>query len=333
MTGNYTRLIKTTTTLLLDACFACSGYYFFGRKAIDYSFIGASLWYVLLCIIPNVIYLGPIAIFKYIFILNPMGISTRLFTSLEVNDYTFSLGMFFIYYFIFEDKQAKHHKSKILVTIVLILFGFKRIQILSLLFIFLFNILINRKQKYISYWAIVVYAVFLFSTLSWIFMIDAGALEQLALKYKIEFSGRLAYYAFASKYFTFNLGYIGLGFTYFTKYFNELYLSGYRIAGHLIAATVHSDILNMYIELGMIPYILWITYKTLISTLLIEKNFKGLSGRLYLLVTIYLLITYLTDNTLTYSLTQTFGMLIIVIYCAFCKNELSVGKTANDRLG
>ncbi|HFQ0405966.1 TPA: hypothetical protein ACG85O_003021, partial [Enterococcus faecium] len=95
-------------------------------------------------------------------------------------------------------------------------------------------------------------------SLVFIYIIDTGILALLMSNLGITDDGaRLSFYLYSSKFYELGLGYVGTGWTWFSKYFFNLYLSHFRLNGGRIAASLHSDILTIYIEVGCIVFIIW----------------------------------------------------------------------------
>ena len=89
-----------------------------------------------------------------------------------------------------------------------------------------------------------------------------------------------------------------------------MYSSGFRIGGYGVAASIHSDILVMFIEIGFIGMLIWIYYCFKYKTVKLNRRNGTAVGEYYLLATIYMFILYLTDNTSTYFITQMIYYLI-----------------------
>ena len=98
----------------------------------------------------------------------------------------------------------------------------------------------------------------------------------------------------------------------------NLYFAGFRIGGYGIAASLHSDILTMYIELGFVMMFVWMYYCFIYKTVRINKKYGITPSEYYLLSTIFMFILYLTDNTSTYFITQ---MVYFLLPLALCEGK------------
>ena len=94
------------------------------------------------------------------------------------------------------------------------------------------------------------------------------------------------------------------------KIFEDFFKSGFAINGHGVAASIHSNTLLLYIENGFVVFVLWIIYCFGIKTKILSKKCGILSAESYLLLTVYVFILYLTDNTFKYFDTQMMYFLI-----------------------
>ncbi|HHA4618631.1 TPA: hypothetical protein ACOBF5_002991, partial [Enterococcus faecium] len=150
----------------------------------------------------------------------------------------------FLYYVFFENKNTKKHKIKIIVSLILIFMGLKRIELLALSGAILVYYVLLKWGKKIQIRALVCTICATVISLVFIYIIDTGILALLMSNLGITDDGaRLSFYLYSSKFYELGLGYVGTGWTWFSKYFFNLYLSHFRLNGGRIAASLHSDIL------------------------------------------------------------------------------------------
>lgn len=306
---NYTRLFSTVLYLILAWGFVSCGYYLFGRKVIDYCFWAMVTSYILGSIIPLGLVYGPTYVIQYFFgslLGNEMAGSYYM----EVHDLTFAMGMLFLFYSFFEDKKRKNHKTKIIITFFMIVFGFKKIEILALIIAIAMYIVLMRRGKNIQYRAFLFFVVFSAGSIIYLYLIKTGMLEILTLELGMDPKNRLGYYRYAAEYFEINPGFWGLGYTYFSRLWSELYLSHFRIDNYGIAASVHSDVIVNYIELGFFVFVWWVYYLFVSRTKILKHKFGNTVAECSLLITIYGFILYLTDNTSTYFITQMINLAV-----------------------
>ena len=238
------------------------------------------------------------------------GANTAASYMMEVHDLTFAMGLFFLYYMFVENKKERSHIKKILLSFILIVLGLKRIEILALAVAIVSYWVVLRKGKTMKGRSIFFFLVFSMLTVGYVYIIGSGTLEILATRFGIDFMGRLSYYSYARKFYKFSPLFLGNGYTYFSRYWGSLYSSGFRIGGYGVAASIHSDILVMFIEIGFIGMLIWIYYCFKYKTVKLNRRNGTAVGEYYLLATIYMFILYLTDNTSTYFITQMIYYLI-----------------------
>lgn len=238
------------------------------------------------------------------------GANTAASYMMEVHDLTFAMGLFFLYYMFVENRKERSHIKKILLSFILIVLGLKRIEILALAVAIVSYWVVLRKGKTMKGRSIFFFLVFSILTVGYVYIIWSGALEILATRFEIDFMGRLGYYSYARKFYKFSPFFLGNGYTYFSRYWGNLYSSGLRIDGYGVAASIHSDILVMFIEIGFIGMLIWIYYCFKYKTVKLNSRNGTAVGEYYLLATIYMFILYLTDNTSTYFITQMIYYLI-----------------------
>lgn len=314
------RLVSTFLYLCLPWGFVGIGYYYFGKKSIDYLFYAGCISYFVGSVLGLIIRYGMNGILAYVQSLITGEESSANFI-MEVHDLTFAMGLFFLYYLFFEDKNTKHHYKKVIISALLIFLGLKRIEILALIIAILIYFALLKWGKKITFRAIVLTIVFLVVNLGFVYIIDSGILDQLVNIYNINTNGRLDLYTFAKQYFKFSPAFPGLGFTYFSKLFGDLSTSGFRINGYRVAHGIHSNILVQYIENGFFMFILWIIYSFYFKTKRLYKKCSLVSAESYLLLTVFVFILYLTDNCFKYPNTQ---MVYFIIPLALAESPYSI---------
>ena len=83
---------------------------------------------------------------------------------------------------------------------------------------------------------------------------------------------------------------------------------------YYIMSVSHSDLARMYIELGMIGFVVWICYYILLLPGYFYKHAQRRAGDIVLCFVIVLMITYLIDNTTTLFATQFSFIMIPIAY-------------------
>lgn len=325
---NAPRLVSTVLYMCLAWGFASIGYYYFGKKSIDYLFYAGCISYFLGSVLCLIFQYGVSGIILYVQSL-VFGVENSANFVMEVHDLTFAMGIFFLYYLFFEDKNTKHHYMKVISSGLLIFLGLKRIEILALIIAIIIYFALLKWGKRITFRAVTLTIVFIIVSLGFVYMIDSGLLDQLVAIYDINTKGRLDYYGYAKQYFEMSPTFSGLGFTYFSELFANLFLSGFRINGYGVPPGIHSNILTLYIENGFVVFVLWIVYSFYIKTKKLCKKSGIVSAECYLLLTVFVFILYLTDNCFKYFDTQ---MVYFIIPLALAESPYSIFKKINKTI-
>lgn len=314
------RLTSTIVFMCLPCGFAGIGYYYFGKKSIDYLFYASCVSYFFGSVLCLIFQYGINGILYYVESMI-LGVDSPINFVMEVHDLTFAMGLFFLYYLFFEDKNTKHHYKKIICSLLLIFLGLKRVEVLALIIAIIVYYALLKWGKKITFRASVLTIVFLIVNLGFVYLIDSGILNQLVELYSINTRGRLDYYGFAKQYFELNPTFSGSGFTYFSKLFGDLSESGFRINGYGVPHGIHSNILVQYIEIGFFMFILWIVYSFYFRTKRLFKKCGIAAAESYLLLTVFVFILYLTDNCFKYPNTQ---MVYFIIPLALTESPYSI---------
>lgn len=192
---------------------------------------------------------------------------------------------------------------KIVISFIYIFLGYKRIELLAILVVALFYYLFDRyskttSRKYIVPGIIAILICFLF-----IAIIYDHRLNTIAMQYNINFNHRLDTWQYWANKTKFSIGFWGLGIGYVDK---ETFLlhgkNGLINNGLIVLSGMHSDLFKKYVEIGMIPFLIWLIYILIFKTKILYKKQGFLVAEIYLLLTIYAIILYLTDNIYSYFL-------------------------------
>ena len=290
----------------------------FGDKLVKYTFNAAILNNIIVIIFAIVRW----GIKDFTMIgLNPFGEggswtldNLNVTAFLEVHDITFAFGFFLIYFFLFYEGKDKN--KNIVLSALFIYLGLKRIQLVALFLVIGISIFITGKSKKgIKFWSAIATIVSLIVLNIFIFLINSNLISVLAAAYNINFMGRLRVYFNLSKYFNYSPGFFGYGMSYGRIIASEL------VEQNILNFTGHSDILMNYIDYGFWGFTIWIIFICYICSIHIIKRYTSKETTIWLLCTLYAIITYLTDNTTMYFCFQTIYMIIIHHMFIECKNR------------
>ncbi len=288
----FTRMVSNVIYCLVPIINAYIGLEFFGKYVIDMFFY--SLF--------SSIFINTVVVWqKFGTSLTLIYLKTLLFQEyrsgtalldlamgMEVQGATMALGIFFVYYLFYcEDEKPLKRNIYILLSLVGLYIGFKRVVLLSILLVI--AILWVLRFKRVNIRKVILYTFIVFITISfcYIFVVKTDLISTIASYCNVNMMGRTNIYMSVSKLYTLSPLYFGMGFGYIAKYLFET--TGFA---------VHSEILRMYIELGFWPFIGWIWYNIYYIPQRVVSTFGNEAGKVCITATVYTFSTYLVENTL-----------------------------------
>ena len=295
----FSNLFTSNLYIILSVLFASVVFYLFGKKGMDLFLKCSFISYFLGSILAILIKFGVKNTLVYLLTSIPPVPGMRFI--MEVHDLTFAIGVVFLYYLFFAEKN-EGRISKLILSALLIFWGLKRIEIGALVVCCIcFKVLIKKRDLRRATWVI---GISIFAVCyCYIMAIHTGVLAQLAERFHINFMSRLETYSYVSEHYSkFSLGFPGIGVGYIDEIIEQLSNADVRI-GFVPIISLHSDVLRMYIGLGFIGFGVWIYYQTIGRTRIMERLFSRKTTSIYLLLTLYSFILYLTDNTYGYPIT------------------------------
>ena len=210
--------------------------------------------------------------------------------ALEVQDPTFGIGILLMYY-ILEGKKEHWRWFHILALSFYVMTGFKRILFPAIGLGAAYYLLLKKYPRRIKMAVTVLIGLILIAiSLGYVILIRAGLWFDLCDRYGIDLMGRKRLYGYMESYYTISPGYLGMGNGMVSTVLEVLEKTGNR--------RLHSDVLRMYIELGMPVFLLW-CYITFVYTYIhFARKYSERSAAIYMAVTLLMYVTFLTDNTL-----------------------------------
>ena len=231
---------------------------------------------------------------------------------LELHDLVLSLGCIFVYFIYkinMQNKITKNDFFNILIILLILGLGMKRITILGIIISFIFIKFIkyvSEKNK-IKVCKILGVAVSIICYVFVFFILNGEILYELCAKYNINLMGRNYYYDVIAGYGEFSIKFLGTGRNSVSKILTEQY-------NYLHVGGVHSDILKSYVENGFIVFGLWLWYYLFFITKKYAKKYGNTAAILYFSLTLYTFILYFTDNVENYFIYQLFYIIIPITY-------------------
>lgn len=307
----------TNLKVYVPTILAIVSIYIFGNKAFYYNIYSVILsWFV--SVFVSLISKGPLIIPHAILegwlnIISFAGIERNYF---ELHDIVLSVGFLLCFYLFSREKLSLKNLKIILLVLLIMILGVKKIAILGVLIAVFFYILIKKyseNKKYI----ICIFAgvaIIIFSYIYIYIMMDDRLVSWL-LSVGIDPRGRQYYYQALLSLVEFSPTFIGLGRNSVAHIFSTQ-LSYLKVAG------VHSDIIKMYVESGFIMFSFWLFYNCIYILSRYKKKFGNKAAVIYFSILIYLFSLYFTDNVENYFVSQVLSITIPLTYALNAKETI-----------
>ena len=287
---------------LLNIAIVIAAGYMFQEKAAKYTFFGiAAANFVIILLGAATTGIGG-AIQDMIANIVSFGASDVILNStfiraIEIHDITFVMGVFFIYFLFFCPNERFRY---VYAAVALFLFfaGLKRIAFLSMLLGILFAVFClalgakgKRRTLMITAVSIVIFCYI------YIIIIQKGIFSQFCIEHEIELNGREKIYDYISRFFEVSPSYRGKGYEFCVQLLKSMKDTKDQV---LDITAVHNDILKMYVEMGFWGFLLWILGYYVFQTHWFITRCGEKVAVCFMAINIYMLVTYMTDNTMFY---------------------------------
>lgn len=272
---------------------------YFKKNTIKYTFKALALSYFVI-VIAAIAKFGPSSFVRFALSAwkaewNTASALNTISTALEFHDVTFALGLFVLYYVLFSENKLKNHKAELIISVVFMWLGFKRIEIVAVLFCILAVVLFFRKTaKNYRVRFLVLFAIILVISIGYLAIIKSDEITQLATEYGIDFNGRLHNYKTLANYYDLSPLFIGRGYCYTTLLVEKL----------STLTLVHSDIIRSFIDYGFIGFVLWQMFYMYFAPSKLSRiknaNRRNNPGVVFCILSLFSMINFMTDNVNVY---------------------------------
>ena len=263
----------------------------FGRRIIEYTAMGFILANTLILLdVMRRNGVGATLSGMLSFLVSAGASDNAISLQLEVQDVTFGIAILLLYY-ILEGKQERRRWFYIAALGFYFLLGFKRILFPAIALGGLYWLLVKRlkprEQKTVS---VAIGLMLMAVSLGYVVLVRTGLWVALCDRLGIDLMGRARLYGYMETYYDISPAFLGMGNGKVSTVLEVLEKTGNR--------RLHSDVLRLYIELGMAVFLLW-CYLTFIFTYThLNKKYSPRVAGIYMTMTLLMFVTFLTDNTL-----------------------------------
>ena len=288
----FTRMCSNVLYCFVATLNAYIGIELFGKTAVKISFF-ALLCSIGLNLINVWLTFGTANILTYITNVltatySSGSILEQVSMNMEVQGPTMALGTYFLYYLLCDRETKKNKKILyILLSLCGLYLGFKRVVLLGVLIVIGILWILEFKRVRMSNVIRYTFACFILISFGYIIIVKNDVISMIAEFFAVDMMGRDIIYRRVAELYDISLLYLGKGFGYASKYMFDT--TGFA---------VHSDILRMYIELGCVPFVIWIWYYISYIPQKVNVILGKEAGKVCLIITVFTFSTYLVENTL-----------------------------------
>lgn len=287
----FEKLFFQIFTLLIIST-AC---YLFKEKAILYTFYSCCIFNTI-CVFLAIKQTGivqSISDFQYFL---TSGFDARgCMKLLELSDGTYPFAFFFLY-FIFQYKNSIKKYFYCFLCLLFLFTGMKRIAILAILLACFVGYLLRKMQEKKIYKIIPIFGIgtILFGFF-YLVLVRYDLFSLVMNLFGINTMGRNDLYDFVHDYYKISPLFIGNGYEFITTLFTSIGRWNGLNLGKIQA--LHNSYLTIYLEVGFFGFIFWLWQSFWFIPSYIKRYYKTDFLILFYVEAIFVLITYLTDNT------------------------------------
>ena len=306
----YSRLLSNLGCMLVIVICAIMMCLLFGNEVIKLSF-----WALILTIGFNFVVVfqeygaaSMLIYLKNVFSLSQFAYGTTISNisyGLEIHDATFAMGIFLVYFIFYEDASEEKKILHIIAALIGSYLGFKRNELIAIVVVTIVALVFIRKKSkdFLKTSQILGFGMFIVGMLYTALIKNIDILPAFV---KILDIARINLYHFLSGEYTISPFYLGKGYSYINQRL------GIESA---LLHTSHTDLVRVYIEMGIYGFGLWIWYYFVNIPRKLYREYSETAAKFFLIGTFYVFSTYFLDNTLTLFDNQFVYFLIPLALC------------------
>ena len=304
--------------------YVVGSYYLFGKKSVYLNFYAMCLANSVVLMRSLVTY-GPVQLFsEYITLLVTFSNETgKAIGTLELHDMVFGFGVY-VMFFILHREKGKLQLGHLLLACFFFSLALKRIAVMAVAaavaVIIVYLRLSNNGKRYlaafIGYCGIAAAAVYLWS-------IKTEVLFDVADFFNINMMSRDVFYRQYQEFYQLSPTFLGLGVRFIYRYEQTMQETVHQL---------HNSFLQMYIEVGFWTWFVWLWYEIRFRIYEIGRRI-GFQGVAFLLAsTIYMWISFATDNTVYYWPPNVAYMHLSICWIEACRRNVNRTEKIPSRL-
>lgn len=229
------------------------------------------------------------------------GMNDAIESLLEVHEITYCLGFCLIYYLYFKPNKSKYDIIKVILMIVFILLGGKRIAILGILLSGVFCLFVHKKG--LPKVALMVVGIGISAVgIIYLIMLYNGDFFSDLFSFNINSMGRDVIYKYFISRTHFGYDFFGYGISAVSKMIESWTRAD---VGNMVSVRgLHNDILKLYVDIGFWGLLCWLWFHYIYLPIKLSNKMGKKVATLYVSLAIYAFVTYMTDNTEGYFVFQ-----------------------------
>ena len=306
----FSRLVSNLGCMVVIAVCAVMMCSLFGKRVVYLSFYALiiTIGYNFVIVLREYGTASMVEYLKNVFSLSQFeygSIISNISYGLEVHDATFAMGIFLVYFIFYEDKNENRRLLHIILALVCSYLGFKRNEMLAIIVVTIVALIFVRKKSkdFLKTSQFLGFGMFI---IGMAYTILIKNIDILPVFVKILDIARINLYHFLSEQYTISPFYLGKGFSYIN------HRLGFESK---LLDTSHTDLVRVYIEMGIYGFGLWIWYYFVNIPRKLYREYSETAAKFFLIGTFYVFSTYFLDNTLTLFDNQFIYYLIPLALC------------------
>lgn len=260
-------------------------------------------------------------------LISGFGLQDAMESPLEVHEITYCLGFCLIYYLYFKPRKQVLDWVKVIMMIVFILLGGKRMALLGILLSGAFCFFVHKKGLQKISLGIVGEGVCLIALL-YIYILYNGDFFAELMSFNVNSMGRDVIYNYFISRTEFTPKFFGYGISAVSKMIENWTRAD---VGNMVNVRgLHNDVLKIYIDLGFWGLLSWIGFHFVALPIQFFNTYGKKIATLYMALSIYAFITYMTDNTEGYFVFQVTMFVFVLGFYSVSQVKLCLKKEESE---